>query len=206
MLEKDCNIDSNIIERICDSSILKKSVCGQLIKTIDIPIELYKSLRGEYFIGYADNLGFGKGTSAWARLYNPPDSGVNLHVNVWTVTDVSQSAFRAQFWFNAVPPGVPSESQFVTPSNTAIQPQPKPRIKLQYATKVTGEPTGGIKAFVRRGQPETTLVETENGKLIFPPGGSFLVFLSNPETPDIAVSGRVAFGWWEERISCECLL
>ena len=35
-----------------------------LPKSVDIPIELYKSLRGEYFIGYADNLTLGKGTSA----------------------------------------------------------------------------------------------------------------------------------------------
>jgi hypothetical protein len=206
MFEKGCDREDYMIERICDSSLLKKSVCGQLIKTVNIPIELYKSLRGEYFIGYADNLSFGKGTSAWARLYNPPDSGKNLHVNVWTVTDVSESTFRAQFWFNAVPPGTPKDSQFVTPSNTAIQPPPKPIIRLQYASRVTGDPVGGIKAFVRRGQPETTLVETENGKLIFPPGGSFLVFLSNPESPELAVSGRVAFGWWEEKITCECIL
>jgi hypothetical protein len=58
----------------------------------------------------------------------------------------------------------------------------------------------GIKAFVRRGLPETTLVDDEQGKFIFPPGGSFLVFLSNPETPELAASGRIAFGWWEEPI------
>lgn len=179
---------------------------GELTKTVNIPIELYKSLMGEYFIGYADNLNFGKGTSAWARLFNPPDSGVNLHVNVWTVTDVSESPFRAQFWFNSVPPGRPFTSQYVTPSNTAIQPPVQNRVILQYATMVNGDPFGGIKAFVRRGQPETTLVDTENGKLIFPPGGSFLVFLSNPETPELATSGRIAFGWWEDIISCDRIL
>lgn len=172
----------------------------EISKTVDVPIELYQSMRGKYFIGYADNLDFGGGTSAWARLYNPPDSGVILHVNVWTVTDVSDSTFRAEFWFNSIAPGRPITSQLVTPSNTAIQPPPRNRIRLQYATMVRGEPVGGVKAFVRRGLPETTLVDTENGKLIFPPGGSFLVFLSNPETPELETSGRVAFGWWEERI------
>jgi len=203
--EKDCCKDDYLFGKICESSLVKKSVCGQLLKTVDIPMELYKSLRGEYFVGYADNLFFGKGTSAWAKLYNPPDSGVNLHVNVWTVTDVSESPFRAQIWFNAVPPGTPIDSQFVTPANTAIQPPPRSKVKLQYAIRVEGEPVGGIKAFVRRGQQETTLVDTENGKFIFPPGGSFLIFLSNPETPNLAASGRIAFGWWTEIISCECI-
>ncbi len=173
-------------------------------KNVNIPIELYESIRGEYFIGYADNLSLGNGTSAWARLYNPRGSGVNLHVNVWTVTDISESPFRAQFWFNSTTLGKSSESALVTPSNTAIRPIPRPRVKLELASNVTGEPTGGVKAFVRRGEPGTTLVETENGKLIFPPGGSFLVFLSITENPKIAASGRIAFGWWEEKTSYQC--
>ncbi len=167
---------------------------------VDIPINLAKSLEGKYFVGYADNLSFGKGTSAWSRLFNPPNSGVNLHLTVWTISDVSESSFRAQIWFNAIPPGMPLESTLVTPANLAFCPPTSPKVKLQYATNVSGEPVGGIKAFVRRGQPETTIVDDEQGKFIFPPGGSFLVFLSNPETPDTAASGRIAFGWWEEPI------
>jgi hypothetical protein len=173
-------------------------------KTVNIPIELYESLKGDYFIGYADNLTLGNGTSAWARLYNPSQSGVNLYVNVWTVTDISELNFRAQFWFNATPPGTPSVSALVTPSNTAIRPIPEPKIKLQQASNVTGDPVGGVKAFVRRGEPGTTLVDTENGKLIFPPGGSFLVFLSIEGNSDIAAAGRIAFGWWEEPIADPC--
>jgi len=168
--------------------------------TVSVPINLAKSLEGKYFVGYADNLTFGKGTSAWARLYNPPCSGVNLHVTVWTVSDVAESPFRAQIWFNAVPPGTPQDSPLVTPANTALCPPPVSVVKLQYAINVMGEPTGGIKAFVRRGQPETTLVDDEQGKFIFPPKGSFLVFLSNPETPGLAAAGRIAFGWWAEPI------
>lgn len=174
-----------------------------ITKNVNIPVELYESVKGQYFIGYADNLLFGNGTNAWARLYNPPHSGVILFVNVWTVTDISEAPFRAQFWFNSNPPGFPLEST-TTPSNTAIQPAPVASIKLQSASSVIGEPTGGIKAFVRRGEPETTLVESENGKLIFPPGGSFLVYLSLSETPTMTASGRIAFGWWEEPIRHNC--
>lgn len=173
----------------------------RFVQAVNIPQELYQSLKGRYFIGYADQLTFGRGSSAWARLYNPVNSGVILHVNVWTVSDVSDSTFRAQFWFNAEPPGTPMTSPLVTSANTAIQPLPKPKIQLQFSTNVQGEPTGGIKAFVRRAQPETTLVDTENGKFIFPPGGSFLVFLSNPESPRVSTSGRIAFGWWEDNQS-----
>lgn len=169
-------------------------------KIVNIPIELYESMVGEYFIGYADNLTFGNNTSAWAALYNPPQSGVNLHVNVWTVTDISNAPVRAQFWFNAVPPGQPYRSTLVTPANTALWPLPEPKVKLLQTSNVTGDPIGGVKAFVRRGQPETTLRQEENGKLIFPPGGNFLVFLSMAENPSVTAGGRIAFGWWEEKL------
>lgn len=168
--------------------------------TVSVPINLAKSLEGKYFVGYADNLTFGQGTSAWARLYNPANSGVNLHVTVWTVSDVSQSPFRAQIWFNTNPPGMPEDSTLVTPANLALCPLPRPRVRLQYASDVTRDPRGGIKAFVRRGLPESTIVDDEQGKFIFPPCGSFLLFLSNPETPELAAGGRIAFGWWEEPI------
>jgi hypothetical protein len=183
----------------------RRYICRNLPRSVNVPIELYKSLLGQYFIGYADNLVFGRGSSAWARLYNPPNSGVILHVNVWTVTDIQTSPIRAQFWFNADAPGRPIDSELVTPSNTTLVPLPDPAVRLQYANNVTGEPSDGIKAFVRRTLPETTLVDTENGKIIIPEGGNFLVFLSNPETPELAASGRVAFGWWEEPLSCRCI-
>lgn len=170
----------------------------QVLKAVDIPIELYESMCGRYFIGYADNIKIPRGKNAWARLYNPRGSGVNLHVNVWTVTDISNAPFRAQFWFNTTPPlGAYSDAP-VTPSNTAFRPTPIPLVRLQYASDVSGEPMGGVKAFVRRGEPGTTVVETENGKLIFPPGGSFLIYLTIEGNVD--GEGRVAFGWWEQRI------
>ncbi len=170
------------------------------VQSVSIPIELYESVKGKYFIGYVDGLSLGDGKSAWARLYNPPCSGVNLHVNVWTVTDVSAAPFRAQFWFNAAPPGTISESSDVTPSNTALRPAPVPEVKLQWASDVSETPTGGVVAFARNGEAGTTLVETENGKLIFPPGGSFLVYVSLTGDAAVTASGRVAFGWWEEKI------
>ena len=180
-----------------------KDVDESLLKAVNIPIELYESMIGQYFIGYADDLVFGNGTNAWARLYNPINSGVILHVNVWTVTDVSESAFRAQFWFNATPPESDVKHAPVTPTNL-IKPQSRAKVRVEYASNVTGDPTGGIKAFVRRAQPETTLVESENGKIIVGEGGNFLVFLSNPETPELLTSGRIAFGWWEESTNRKC--
>jgi hypothetical protein len=172
----------------------------RLPSAVNIPVPLYKSEQGKYFVGYADDLDFsGEGVSAWAMLYNPPDSKVNLHVNVWTVTSLF-GAFRAEIWFNAIMPGEASASDLVTTSNYTLHPLPTPRVLLLYASSVTEEPREGVKAFVRRGEAYSTMVSEEDGKFIFPPGGSFSVFLSHPEDPGEDAEGRVAFGWWEEPV------
>ena len=148
-------------------------------------------------MGSADNLKFSYRNNAWARLYNPPGSGVNLFVNVWTVTSGLDGPYCAQFWFNGTPPGNSSVSRQVTTTNLALCPPAIPKVKLEYASGVCGEPEEGIKAFVRNGDGASTLVDTENGKLIFPPGGSFLILLSVSDHAQIGL-GRIAFGWWEE--------
>jgi len=167
---------------------------------VNVPISLAKSYEGKYFLGMAEFLSFGEVTNTWARLYNPPNSGVNLNVNVWTVSDVSATQYRIQIWFNSTAPGFIQESTFVTPANTTLNPLPVPKVKLQYAIEVKGLPSGGVKAFGRSGVPEITINSEEEGKFIFPPGGSFLVFISNPETPLITSCARIAFGWWEDPI------
>jgi hypothetical protein len=169
-------------------------------KIISIPNPLAKSFAGKYFVGYSDELAFGKGSSAWAGLFNPIDSGRYLFVTVWTITELlGASPIRAQIWFNSVPPGTPVVETLVTPANLALRPSPKPRVQILKASNVTGTPSGGIKAFVRRTEPGTTQVFEEDGKYIFAPGGNLTVFLSNPETPEELASGRVAFGWYEKK-------
>jgi len=74
-------------------SIYKPSIEYQ----VAVPINLAKSLEGKYFVGYTDDLSFGKGTSAWARLLNPPNSNINLHITVWTISDISESPLGLKF-------------------------------------------------------------------------------------------------------------
>ncbi|OPY59577.1 MAG: hypothetical protein A4E55_00137 [Pelotomaculum sp. PtaU1.Bin035] len=169
-------------------------------KEVSIPVPLFKSLEGKYFVGYADNLTFGNGANAWAGLINPIDSGVNMYVNVWTITGLRAAPYRAQVWFNTNPSGVPIESDLVIPSNNAIFPPPRPKVKILLASSVSGSPSLGIKAFVRRSITESTMVFEEDGKYIFPPGGNLIVFLSTPEAPEELQEGRVAFGWWEDNV------
>lgn len=186
----------------CNNSKNSILLPNPITQVASMPYALYLSLQGKYFLGSTEELEFGNGTSAWAGLFNPVNSGVNLHVYFWQVANTGPSPIRAQVWFNSDPQGRPTRVTTITTGNTALCPLPRPRIRLLHATNVTEEPEGGVKAFVRRAQSEVTIGDEEVGKFIFPPGGSFVIFLSNPEAPDQPASATVGYSWWEEEINC----
>lgn len=178
------------------------SLQNPITQVADMPYPLYLSLQGKYFVGYADDMVFKNSSIAWAGLINPFNSGVNLHLYVWTVTNIGKEPLIAEIWFNTLFPGKAKQSEFVTPANTALCPLPKARIKLLQANNVTGQPKVGDKISAIKVTPEVTIAKEEEGQLIFPPGGSFVISLSNFETSTQTGQGRVAFGWWEEKIPC----
>lgn len=167
---------------------------------INIPLSFMKSIEGKYFVGVAENLNFGNITNAWARLYNPPNSGVNLFVNVWTVSDIFSTPYKLIISFNTTPWGTVQYSGSVTPSNLAIVPQPLNKVQLQYAVAVSGLPRDGTRVSTRYGLPGTTTSFEVGGNFIFPPGGSFMITMSNPERPTVPSTGSITFAWWEEPI------
>lgn len=165
---------------------------------VGIPLATAKSMEGKYFTGTAIDIEFGEATNGWARLYNPANSGINLYVNTWRVSDVVPTPYRVQIWFNSTPPGIIQESNFITPVNTAITPLPQSKAKMQFGAAAKGLPSGGFFAFGTYRLAGITIEEEVQGRYILPPGGSLTAFLSNPENPTIPASGRVVFGWWEE--------
>ncbi|OYD56411.1 hypothetical protein CGZ90_17670 [Fictibacillus aquaticus] len=168
----------------------------RIIKAVNIPNPLYQSLQGRYFVGQTEHILFGKGKNGWGGLFNPFKSDVNLFVNAFTITNHSEQPFEAEIWFNPVSPGKPKVSKNVTPANTALTPLPKPEVKIAYAEFVDGTPKEGVMAFRRIVPPQSTLTSDEDGKYIFPPGGSFIIFLTSPNNE--IIQAEVAFGWFEK--------
>lgn len=168
----------------------------------NIPYPLYESLQGKYFEAYAPDLSYGNGTSAWASLVNPVNSGVNFYVSSYAVNDLLKPPIDVQIWFNAQLSENGVESTYVSPGNMTLYPPPIPKVKVLSASDVKGHLIGGVNAFSRKSIPGQSLTVDEDGKFIFPPGGSFTIFLTNTqevETPGIV---KVNFGWWEENINC----
>lgn len=108
-----------------------------------LPVSLYQSLQGKYFVGYADNLTAAPEVNARSGLFNPEGSGALLFANVITVTNVQGEPFAAEIWFNARFPGNPTSSDLVTPANTAIIPPPAPKVEIPLASDVPIVPPSG---------------------------------------------------------------
>ena len=166
-------------------------------EVVSIPVPLFESSKGKYFVGQSELLHFGNGKNAWCGLFNPCNSRVKLHVNVFTITNLSNTDFLAEIWFNPELHERGSVSNLVTPSNRAKYPRPRPEVDLIFADKIQSAPGGGINAFDREVAPKTTIAQDEDGKYIIPAGESFTIFLAGQEASSL--QARVAFGWWEER-------
>ena len=181
-----------------DSNAILKDIFKKPIEVVSIPNPLSKSIKGRYFVGQTETLILGQDFNAWGGLINPSNSGVNLFVNVYTVTNFSEIPFLAQIWFNTKPPGRGVISHEVSSGNTTLSPLPVPKTELQFVQSVSGFPTGGVNVLDRLVGPIGTLVSEDDGKWIIPPGGNFTVFLVSPGAE--LIKSLIAFGWWEEKI------
>lgn len=165
-------------------------------QVVSNPYRVWQSFKGNYFIGHTPLLVLGGCGNAWGGLINPADSCVNLFINTFTVSNTSEKPFRAQIWLNARAAGDIQRSPHVTPANTAYTPLPEPEAKLLYAEGVKDWPKKGTSIFTRIAEGHATVVGNYYGKIILPPGGSFIVYLIAPDS--CPIKAEVAMGWWED--------
>lgn len=163
---------------------------------VSIPVALFESGKGRYFVGQSELLHFGNCRNAWCGLFNPCKSQVKLHVNVFTITNLSDMDLLAEIWFNPELHGNEIVSNLITPANRGICPPPKPAVQLIFSDDTKYSPDKGINAYDRLVPPKTTIASEEDGKYIIPEGESFTIFLAGQGNGELYA--RVAFGWWEE--------
>ncbi len=167
-------------------------------EVVNLQYRVNKAFKGKYFIGHTPILSIFDSSNSWGGLINPEDSGVNLYVCTFTVSNYSSNPFRAQLWLNSSPVGG-RFSPFVSPSNTAQSPLPIPKTNLLYAQNIHGVPSDGTSILSRIAEADSTNVANYYGKIVIPPGGSFIAFLYSPGAQRIRT--EVAFGWWEDKES-----
>ncbi|MEH7443038.1 DUF6143 family protein [Bacillus sp. JJ1122] len=164
-----------------------------------LPENVYHSYLGEYFLGQTELISFGGGLNGWGGLVNPADSKVNIFINAYTISNYSNEPLTAAAWLSGINPGNGRTSPHFAAGNQTIVPPPMPKVKIQNASFISGKPSGGTNAFLRRVEPITTLTKHDfQGMFIIPPGNSFSLFFLSPGKRQ--VHARVAFGWWEEKV------
>jgi hypothetical protein len=169
-------------------------------EVIVLPDSVYHSYLGEYFLGQTETIGFGGVYYAWGGLVNPTHSGVSLFLNAYTISNFSLYPVTAEGWLSSNLAGKPSISQLVAAGNQAKYPPSMPKVLIESVSYITEKPKGGTYTFVRRVEPNQTLAKHDfQGMYIIPPGSSFVLFFMAPEVRENYV--RIAFGWWEEKIS-----
>src|SRR5690606_30692992 len=125
---------------------------------------------------------------------NPKNSGILLFVNTFTITNHSKHPIEAEIWFNSHLPGKEKKSKNVRCVNTELS-LSKPKVKLAYAEFSNKLLEKGVMVFRRIVPPQSSITSEEDGKFIFPPEGSFIVFLVSPNRR--STRAEVAFGWFE---------
>ncbi|MGA9225087.1 MAG: DUF6143 family protein [Mesobacillus sp.] len=170
----------------------------QPIEVVNVPSPTLNSKLGRYFIGKTGLLNFGGGYYAWGGIVNPIDSGVNLYIDIFTITNYSTQNFISEIWLNADPPKKTAVSFDVTPTNQAVSPPPKPKAVMKYASFSTEPMTKGVNIFDRIVTQNSTLVsDSHNGSIIIGPGGSFSIIL-RPNGYQY-LTGTIVLTWWEEK-------
>lgn len=163
---------------------------------VNITSPTFNSELGRYFIGKTGLLNFSRGYYAWGGIVNPSNSGVNLYIDIFTITNFSAQNFVGQIWLNANPPEKAAVSTDVTPANQAFSPATVPKAIMKYASYYTEPMTKGVNIFDRIVSQNSTLVsDSHNGSIIIGPGGSFSILLKAPGYQYI--TGAIVLTWWE---------
>ena len=172
---------------------------NKIQKVVNIPVSLFESMEGKYFVGQTKTLIVGNGLNGWAGLLNPFNSKVNLYTNVFTISNFSDSDYlTAEIWLNTNNPEKWSISNKVSPTNTALNPLPKNKVDIGFVKSTSELPESGVNVYERIVPPNTTLVGEEDGKFIEAPGGNYVLIIKSSSSN--ATKVIVAFGWWEKPI------
>jgi hypothetical protein len=183
MLQKNCNYIVN-----------NKNIKPQ--EAVNIPISLFESIQGKYFVGQTETLSVGNNLNAWAGLVNPSNSNVNLYANVFTISNFSGNNLTAEIWLNTNNPKKWCVSHKTSPTNTALNPPPKNKVDIRFVQSTHELPQEGVNVYKRIVPPYTTLVGEEDGKFIEAPGGNYVLIIRSSVSELSKVI--VAFGWWEK--------
>ncbi|NDI33975.1 DUF6143 family protein [Chengkuizengella sediminis] len=154
----------------------------------------FQSSKGKAFAGTTTPLNFGGNRSAWGRLFNPPNSKINLFLSFFSLSNFSKTPISGQLYFSSTPPGRIFSSRDVR--NINLNFNNSPNGKIQFNPSVRGKPIGGNRVAFRRFPPNSTTPGFRiDGRAVVAPGTSIILFLTSSKP----VKATIEFEWWESK-------
>ncbi|MCS1351064.1 DUF6143 family protein [Mechercharimyces sp. CAU 1602] len=169
----------------------------QTVTTIPPTPELIRRVEGKHFSGQSGLLSPEGARFAWAGLFNPLHSGVNVVLDTAEKYNLSSQPMTAKILFNALPTGRQITSSQISSTNTSPlrSPSPIPRAKVKFNSATTSPFKGGKFISIRRLPANSTVITpiTSLGSVIIAPRSTLIsVFISPSPT-----KARESFAWWE---------
>jgi hypothetical protein len=169
------------------------------VPVISIPQGAYESWLGHRFAGQTGFLTFGYEHYAWGALVNPADSGVDLFIDTFTLSNFTDIPFVGKVWLNTTLTCGAFVSTDVSACDTALRPLPIPKGQILYSSHRNEQTPGGVNPFLRIAEPYSTLVADQDGAYVIPPGGNFAIALRAIDRCNKQLTAKIVFAWWEEK-------
>ncbi|WP_054026121.1 DUF6143 family protein [Bacillus sp. FJAT-28004] len=166
------------------------------VSVVNLTNPLNKSLQGKYFLGETDQLNPTDANRTWGALVNPPHSSVNLYLDLYVLSNLSDDKLVSQICFCSSLPTHGKQSHEVSTANLAIHPKPQPQGQIQFGSHLDTTALSAIPVSTRVIPSYSSISSEKSGHWIIGPGKAILFTLTSAMNhPAPAV---LSVGWWEE--------
>lgn len=166
------------------------------VSVVNLTNPLNKSLQGKYFLGETDQLNPNDSNRTWGALVNPPHSGVNLYLDLYVLSNLSDDHLVSQICFCSSLPTRGMQSHEVSTANLALQPAPLPRGQVQFGSDLDTTALAAVPVSTRVIPSYSSISSEKAGHWIIGPGKAILFTLTS--SMNRTAPAVISVGWWEE--------
>ena len=153
-----------------------------------------------YYLGQTEKMRIGVNTHGCGTLANPDDSGVQLYIHEYAVTNFSGKPLEAQIWFGQTKSIVGAKiSTQISPGLVQLSACPSAQGKILFSSGTTEPPRLGVAVSTKILPPQATSVFEKSGHWILNPGTAMMVSLhSLADSENFKGEFLFSAGWWEQ--------
>ena len=166
------------------------------VNVVQLTNPFMKSMQGKYFLGETDQLSPNDSNRTWGGLINPHHSSVNLYLDIFVLSNLSDDKLVSQICFCCSLPTHGKQSHEVSTANLTLHPKPMPQGQVQFGSQLDTSALSAVPVSTRVVPSYSSISSEKAGHWIIGPGQAILFTLtSSMNHPSPAV---ISVGWWEE--------